>query len=296
MFMQLISLIIYLFGILTFPQNGTKEIKGKPQVIANLTDELKESSGLIFSENLIFTHNDHGGKNILYAIDTLSGNVSKRITISNIKNIDWEDLAQSPTKIFIGDMGNNKGNRKDLKIYAVNKTDIKSSNEDHQIKAEEISFYYPEQRSFEKSKDHNFDCEAIIYKNEQLFLFTKNRNNKESSLYSIPATKGYHKAQLISNFDTGGLITGAEISPSGNKVVLIGYNKKSDVFLWILEDFKGSDFFSGKKTKVNLGNFKNIGQAEGICFINEDKVLFSSEAVDELSSKLYRLDLSTLKR
>ena len=41
--------------------------------------------------------------------------------MSNIKNTDWEEISQDKDFIYIGDIGNNSGNRDDLKIYRAGK-------------------------------------------------------------------------------------------------------------------------------------------------------------------------------
>lgn len=285
----------FLLSILLFTSTfGQKAISIKPVLITRLPAEVNETSGLLWVNNTLFSHNDKGGKNILYALDSGSGSIIRRITIPNIENNDWEDLTHSNEHIFIGDMGNNKGKRGDLSIHMIKKKDIFSPESNKKVLAQTISFYYPEQRDLKKSKDHNFDCEAIIYADNKLYLFTKNRIDHECNLYFIPAKPGRHEAQLISRFDTGGLITGAEISPSGKKVILIGYNKKADVFLWILENFKGNDYFSGSKTLVSLGKFRDIGQAEAVCFTKENTVLISSEAIEEVPASLYKINLDNL--
>ena len=89
---------------------------------------LYESSGVIFFNNKLISHNDSGNENKLYEIDTISGEVVRTITIDNANNIDWEDIAQDASSIYIGDIGNNNGNRTDLKIYKISKTEYLSAN------------------------------------------------------------------------------------------------------------------------------------------------------------------------
>ena len=42
--------------------------------------------------------------------------------IANALNLDWEALALSPTSVFIGDVGNNMGNRSTLAIYRIDRS------------------------------------------------------------------------------------------------------------------------------------------------------------------------------
>ena len=57
----------------------------------------------------------------------LLGTILRTISIANASNIDWEDLAENDTHLFIADIGNNNGNRQDLKIYTILKSDFKTN-------------------------------------------------------------------------------------------------------------------------------------------------------------------------
>jgi hypothetical protein len=261
-----------------------------PTLLASLSDEVKESSGLALVDGHLITHNDKHNSNKLYAINPTTGSITGSITVKGTANNDWEDLAQSEDHLFIGDMGNNDGDRQNLQIYKIkiSKLQFKGHTE---VEADEvISFHYPAQKSFTPNKDHNFDCEALLYHNGFLYLFSKNRADSNTSLYRIPAQAGKHDAELIDTFNTGGRITGAAINSEG-QLTLIGLNKKADCFIWLLDEYKGDNFFSGKKTFINLGPFKYIGQTEGIIYATPDKLFISSEATKDLSSRLYSLSL-----
>ena len=89
-----------------------------PEFKSELPDEVKETSGLFFHNGRLWTHNDSGGKPILYALDTMTFEVVQKVTLSNVKNNDWEDVSSDGENVFVGDFGNNKGNRKNLRIYS----------------------------------------------------------------------------------------------------------------------------------------------------------------------------------
>ncbi|NND15889.1 MAG: hypothetical protein HKN89_06150, partial [Eudoraea sp.] len=59
-----------------------------------LPSEVWETSGLLFYNNELITHNDSGNEANLFVIDTLSRAISRTVVISNAQNIDWEDMAQ----------------------------------------------------------------------------------------------------------------------------------------------------------------------------------------------------------
>ena len=107
-------LVILTFKI-TYNQAQISNFKEKFE----LPEKVKETSGLLFLDGKIITHNDSGNDANLYEIDSLSGTILRTISIANATNIDWEDLAENDTHLFIADIGNNNGNRQDLKIYTI---------------------------------------------------------------------------------------------------------------------------------------------------------------------------------
>lgn len=114
---------VLLFSLLGKAQEG-KWGELSPLLKSELPEEVKETSGLFFHNGRLWTHNDSGGKPILYALDTTTFEVVQRITLDKVKNKDWEDVCTDGENVFVGDFGNNKGNRKDLRIYMFPLADI----------------------------------------------------------------------------------------------------------------------------------------------------------------------------
>jgi hypothetical protein len=67
----------------------------------NISKKVDETSGIIIYQGSFLTHNDSGGKPILYRIDTLTGKIIGKIEITNAKNKDWEDIAQDKDYIYV---------------------------------------------------------------------------------------------------------------------------------------------------------------------------------------------------
>jgi hypothetical protein len=260
-------------------------------LIANLSADIRETSGLTIVNNMLITHNDKGRLNQLFVLDGQSGKYLNTIKLQNAQNNDWEDLAQNDEFLFIGDMGNNEGDRKNLSIIMVPKKYLSAENTVAESSGK-IEFYYPQQTNFSISKQHNFDCEAIIYFNNYIYLFTKNRLDSNTDLYRIPCVKGKHAAEHLAVFESGGRITGAAMSNDGKKIALIGYNKNADSFLWTFENFKNDEFFASDKKKYILGAYASIGQVEGVAFRDNQSVYISSEEIKNVRPSLYLFKLN----
>ena len=238
---------------------------------------LSESSGAFFFNNKLISHNDSGNENRLYELDTISGTITRTVTIDNTINVDWEDITQDDTSIYIGDIGNNNGNRVDLKIYKINKNDYLSSTN---VTAEIINFSYSDQTNFTANPNNTeWDAEGLTsFDANNLILFTKNWVNGITKAYTIPKNSGtYSVNSLTTTLTSGGLITGATYNPSTEKLYLIGYNSILQPFVWSSENFSGNDVFSGSNTKTSLTTL-GFKQTEAITYIGANRYLISSES------------------
>lgn len=255
----------------------------------SLDRKLKESSALINIDGKLWTLNDSGNKNEIYQINKITGEIEKTVAVINAKNIDWESMTANETHLFIGDFGNNKGNRKDLKIYKIKLEDIRNK---EKVSAEIIQFKYEDQNNFNnKAHQHNFDCEALVYLNNQLHLFTKNWANGYTKHYTLPLESGEYTAVLVDSFYVEGLITAASLNPEKDALIMIGYDQISRGFLWVFKEFEKGIFFKSKARRIELGSTLQIGQIEGVCFY-ENKILISSEDFFDNKASLHQLNIN----
>lgn len=260
-----------------------------------LPEQLPEISGIILTQyNTAIGHNDRGGKARLYEFDLKTGKKLRTIEIEDSKNKDWEDITSDLEYIYIGDFGNNRGKRGKLTIYRVKWP--KKGTERISLKSEEIRFNYADQTDFEKRKNHNYDCEAMISLGDSLYLFTKNRGDGRTNVCALPKAPGKYVASVTQTFDTDGLITGADIIDIGKHKTLglVGYTKTKKTykpFVWKFTGFNGRLFFSGDAVRVNLP--MHI-QVEGIAFVNPKKVLITNEEGKDQPSTLYQIKVKSL--
>jgi hypothetical protein len=161
----------------------------KITLLTALADSLKETSGLIYLNQKLITHNDSDGRPALYEIDTISGNVIRSVAVRNATNIDWEDICYDGSYLYIGDFGND-GSRKDLKIYRLPISGYLTTGNDT-VTADTIRFNYSDQIDFTSSPfSTNFDAEALISYGDSLYIFTKNWGDKWTNIYALPKTPG----------------------------------------------------------------------------------------------------------
>lgn len=254
-----------------------------PSVISNLSDTVDETSGIAFIDGMLWTHNDSGNPPYLYAMDTVQGHVLRSVFISGAINKDWEELAQSSTHLYIGDFGNNNGNRKDLRIYSIALGDLKNTESDTLI-PEVIAFHYPDQTDFSPAMNNNdFDAEACIYYRDSLYIFTKNWASQNTRLYRIPAATGSWPAELIDSFNVNGLITSAAIDPDGKHIVLTGYRNPGfglwTSFAWLLSDFPEGQPLRGNKRRIELGTSLQTSQMEAVWLHPDLSAWITGEAI-----------------
>lgn len=260
--------------------------------LTNLPGTLDESSGMALDgSNSIWTHNDSGGQNALYEVDTL-GNLLRTLTISNATNVDWEELTQDDQgNFYIGDFGNNANARTNLRIY---KIPHPNSIVGDSVMAEILTFSYANQTAFPPASNQlHFDMESMIWYQGSLYLFSKNRTNPFDGYtyrYQLPDTAGNYSLSPIDSFYTGPgpkelyWVVSADISPSGQQLVLLSYNK-----LWLFSCFSGDDFFGGDVQQLN---FVSLAQYEAVAFRAEQTLYLTSETSPSGVATLFRAELA----
>jgi hypothetical protein len=257
-----------------------------------LSNIIKESSALIKIDGKLWTINDSGDKAKLYQINEKNGRIVKTVTIKGAYNRDWEALTYDDTYVYIGDFGNNRGNRKDLKIYKIPRADLRNQKS---TRAETIHFKYSDQKDFRsKPQKNNFDCEAMVAYNGKLYLFSKNWQNKKTRLYEVTTTVGRHIAKYKSSFNINGLVTDATINRELDILLLSTYSPLLSVDIWAFTNYSGDNFFNGASKKLRFKSLQS--QVEGITFTGNYKAYLSSEAFSKyifsFDASLYELDFS----
>ena len=273
--MRIIIFIISLFSLSVYAQEKYTE----------LPDDIHESSALVKYEDVFISLNDSGNKNALYVFDR-NGVILNECVISNATNIDWEALTfDGDSTLFIGDIGNNQNVRKDQRIYSVSLYEVIS---DSTTQAGVIDFNYPDQELFPpEEKDLYYDAETLIYRNDSLFILTKNRTVPFDGLIKVYGLSTIPGKQTPERYPNIHLEASSWIEDSatdgvlyGNHLFLMTYSKVC-VFDWNGSSFTQSD---------TIYHFDFFTQKEGIAV--DDKYIYISEENEEKLSEsafLYRI-------
>lgn len=257
-----------------------------------LEASISETSGLLYINNTLITHNDSATTNQLFDVDTSTGMVTRTVTVTNATNTDWEDLTHDGTYIYIGDFGNYQGHRTNLKVYRILISDYFSSNS---VTADVINFSYANQTDFTPSPlATNFDAEGLIHYNNNLYIFSKNWLDGNTNIYELPKTPGTHSISMVDTIASQGLISGATFNILSNSVVLTGYDGDGS-FLIQLNGFSAGLFSNGTVMKATIGVPAGYStQVEGIFPFSNSEYYISAEEISGNTSGLYSFNTSTL--
>ena len=263
--LRLLFICIFFAPFTIFSQKDVRTLGVLPQ-------EISETSGLIFHNGKLITHNDSGNEARLFEIDTLSLKITRTVTIKNADNVDWEDITQDDTYIYIGDFGNNNGSRSDLVIYRIAKSEYEQFNE---VSADRIDFSFEDQSSFVENSNSDWDAEALFAFGNTLVVLTKQWGSKGTVAYVLPSLPGDYSAKRLDGYQVNGLITGSAYNSTAKLLYLIGYSNTLKPFIVRVEGANENAIFGGKIEKTNLNI--NLVQVEGISHVTGDTYFLSSE-------------------
>jgi hypothetical protein len=257
-----------------------------PLRLSTLPGVITETSGLMFWNGLLWTHNDSGGSPDLFALDPDDTEiVLRKVRIKNASNADWEDITRDEAFAYIGDFGNNNGTRTNLRIYKVSLDELEGDT----ATAEAIYFSYPDQTDFSsRPQNHNFDAEAMVSLGDSLYIFSKNWANQRTKVYVLPKTPGTFTAHLKTEMFAGGLITSADFNEQDSVIMLTAYTKLLQPYIWLLWDFRESEVLSGNRRRINLN--LPLHQVEGVAWKGGHEYWISNEALGNLEAALHSIN------
>jgi hypothetical protein len=270
-----------------------------PILVANLSSPYNETSGLVYTNDTIFSINDSGNTPAIHALRASDGAHVHSWVVSNAQNLDWEALTQSPSHLFVADVGNNMGNRSYLAIYSISKAELSTNN--ISLLAQKQMFRFADQpASGLQLNAHNYDCEALFYWQDSLHLFSKNWENLWTRHYVLPLTwQDTLVVHPADSFEVNGLITDAAIDESNSSFYLLGYKKElSGLYSSFMYHFLNENnlFLASDYQRIELGSTLNLAQTEGICLSDSAKGFISGEqivSVFTIAPKLHSFNFSS---
>ncbi len=247
----------------------------KPTKEIRLNNVIPEGSGLVAWNGMLWTHNDSGASKI-FALDSLNGAILKTFDLPKVKNEDWEEMTQDQHFLYLGNFGNNSGNKEQLQIYRISKDALLKD----KIALDSITFEWPLVNDFGKEEKINFDCEAMVVIHDSIFLFTKEwKRRRCTRIFKIPITAGHYTAEYVATVKTRLLITGANYSEEKKRIVLCGYSlclKPRLLSISLPESGNLKEIKEGVKIRIR----KRFKQTEGIATFDGSYYYIISEATD----------------
>jgi hypothetical protein len=263
---------------------------------------ISEMSGIVKSatyEDVWWVHNDSGDEARLFAIDSEGKVIQptwlkgewKGHQVLGAFNVDWEDLAISDGRIYIGEVGNNGNARRDLGIYVLNEPDPRAVPKTRYLKY--LPLRYPDQEAYPAKKWH-FDCESMFASEGKLYFLTKHRvagqigrGELGTKLYRLDSehTDKENVLTLIEKSDRLAMPTAAGVSPDGKLLAVLTVRA-----LWVFEKPAEGDKWLSSKARVVPIPVAKTKQAEAVCWDDSETLRVTNEQRD-----LFLVRLSALK-
>ena len=191
-------------------------------VMCRIADKhLSEISGLAFSQvhdNVIWTHNDSGDGPRIYALDSRSCKVLATVRIAGVPGQDIEAIAAGVNQkgqhvLYVGDIGDNTGQRSSVSIYEVK--------EPEQLKDQTVRAV-----RYEVRYDKPQDAEALLADpgTAQLWIITKDLLS--GSVWKMPSPMRRDKTVPLERVgDEQSFVTDAAVSPDGSRYAVRDYTE-----------------------------------------------------------------------
>ncbi len=235
--MKYLYLFLLLLGCNTAkkPVNDGSKTLVSFKTIATTPKELVESSGLTVIDRKLYTHNDSGNETVLFELDTL-GKLQNSTSLSYLNLRDWEAVTSDDQFIYLGDFGNNRGDRKDLAIYKIALNTLATPLPPF----ERLLINYTAQQDFTpRNQQHEYDLESMISIQDSIYLFSKDWSTLQTSIYKLDKKAGPHPLQSTATLPVRSLVTDATFN-GANRVVLTSYDRGLQPYIIILQYDRGT--------------------------------------------------------
>jgi glucose/arabinose dehydrogenase len=232
------------------------EMKCQPAGSLNRVSGVPEASGLVASRSTpgrLWVHND-SGKPEIFALDA-DGKVIGTVAVAGATLVDWEAMASAPcgsgSCLYLADIGDNEGNRRNITIYRVPEPTTVSGTA--RVDAV-ITATYP---------DGAHDAETLLASPDgRLYIVTKG-DNSDIALYRFPADPkpgATVRLERVGSLSKGkpadnARITDGAISADGTWAVL----RTGGALLF----YRAADFLNGTFRQSKGVDLSGIGEPQG---------------------------------
>ncbi len=228
-----------------FAKVAAAEIK---QGVAIRSDKLAEISGCAVSTRnpgVLWVHNDSGDGANLYAVRLSDGTLLATVRLSGVKAVDWEDMALSNGRLFVGDIGDNGGGRKSVQIHSVDEPRITASlvGQKMSLKPTTLSVSY---------ESGPRDAEALLVDPDGNPLII---DKLTGGVWKATGPGPMHLEATLGL----SLVTGADLVPGGGGVLIRTYP-----FVYRLKQ-TGGTFSSVWTSELTTVSAPLLPQAEAVC-------------------------------
>lgn len=185
---------------------------------------ISESSGVILSHrerNAYWTHND--GDDRLFGI-TRDGRSLGSWSLGGIQTIDFEDMAWSPGRIYIGDIGDNELLRSHIVVYAVPEPGPTFSG----------SLPTKGQWKLRYPGGERYDAESLLIQGRYGYIITKELVDGHAQVYRFSlrgrGSRGIQELQLQCELDVSGDVGAADITRDGRRLAVVSRERGAYLF------------------------------------------------------------------
>lgn len=251
----------------------------------DLPKDLRESSGLAQGRRnpgLFWSHNDAGNSAVLYGVSP-EGNLEATVRLQGATLNDWEDIEAGPcggnSCLFVGDIGDNNGNRRTITIYRVEEPAPGATS----AVATALTARYPGGAR---------DAEAMFMLSHDIYIVTKGREGP-IELYRFPRVGSQSGTTTLEKVrelwpapkSSDDRVTSASASPDGRWVGIRTYHK---LFIYPAASLTSTTGSIPEPLVMDLSSLKEKG-GEGLALANDGTVLLSSEGGGKDPARLSHL-------
>jgi uncharacterized protein YjiK len=279
------ALLVALFAsVLTLPlvactNTGNQIRKVLIEKEISLPPALAETSGLYCPSNKkVYSINDSGNTPVIYSLSTEGVIVNEQLI--GAKNNDWEAITGDNRFFYIGDIGNNAGKRQDINVIKLDKATNQSS-------VLKISYSNNKIENNEHIR-HDFDAEALVITNQNLYLFSKSWQSNKLYIYKVDTNIQEQVLHPIASTEgLPGVVTGVDFNKATNEYIVVGYSVN------LLRVF--TPFIAVLNNKFELTDTiapQGFQQIEGICISPNGTIWISQERSFLQGAKLFKVQLT----